>query len=177
MRVVQKKNQRLLEPISRFPLDYVGPYPPPPPRCSGSEGSPSSFHLGGGEGAGTRRLFPRHFFRALTAPYVSLQQNRARLKVLNLLSSKSQYPVKQAPILFLIFFGERMQAHGEIQPQVKGIFLVLLHWCKSHLSQLLHARLALFPACMKNKKNVPIPRANAPQFNVLDKVTEWMDFF
>ena len=50
---------------------------------------------------------------ALTAPYLSLQQYRARSKVLNLLSSKSQYPVKQAPILFLILLGERMQARGE----------------------------------------------------------------
>ena len=71
--------------------------------------------------------FPLHFFRALTAPYVSLQQNRARSKVLNLLSSNPQYPVKRAPILFLIFLGERMQAHGEIRLQVEGFSLVLLH--------------------------------------------------
>ena len=127
MRVVQKKNQRLLEPISRFPLDYVGPYPPPPPGAAKARDPLLRFTLAGGRVRVHVDYFPRHFFRALTAPYVSLQQNRARLKVLNLLSSKSQYPVKQAPILFLIFLGERMQAHGEIQPQVKGIFLVLLH--------------------------------------------------
>ena len=70
-----------------------------------------------------------------------------------------------------------MQAHGEIRLQVEGFSLVLLHWCKAHLSQLLHAA-SRFPllAC-KTKKNAPVPRANAPQFNVLDKVAEWMDFF
>ena len=30
---------------------------------------------------------------------------------------------------------------------------------------------------VKQKKNAPVPRANVPQFNVLDKVAEWMDFF
>ena len=148
--IIQKKNQRLLEPISksRFRLRLRRAVPSLPPRWNGSEGSSSSFHLGGGRVRVHVDYFPLHFFRALTAPYVSLQQNRARSKVLNLLSSKPQYPVKQAPILFLIFLGERMQAHGEIQLQVEGFSLVLLHWCKPHLSQLLHARLALSPACM-----------------------------
>ena len=136
-----------------FPLDYVEPYHPSlPPRWNGSEGSSSSFHLGGGRVRVHVDYFPLHFFRALTAPYVGLQQNRARSKVLNLLSSKPQYPVKQAPILFLIFLGERMQAHGEIQLQVESFSLVHLHWCKPHLSQLLHAA-SRFPllAC-KTKK-------------------------
>ena len=148
--IIQKKNQRLLEPISksRFRLRVRRAVPSLPPRWNGSEGSSSSFHLGGGRARVHVDYFPLHFFRALTAPYVSLQQNRARSKVLNLLSSKPQYPVKQAPILFLIFLGERMRAHGEIQLQVEGFSLVLLHWCKPHLSQLLHARLALSPACM-----------------------------
>ena len=148
--IIQKKNQRLLEPISksRFRLRLRRAVPSLPPRWNGSEGSSSSFHLGGGRAWVHVDYFPLHFFRALTAPYVSLQQNRARSKVLNLLSSKPQYPVKQAPILFLIFLGERMRAHGEIQLQVEGFSLVLLHWCKPHLSQLLHARLALSPACM-----------------------------
>ena len=148
--IIQKKNQRLLEPISksRFRLRLRRAVPSLPPRWNGSEGSSSSFHLGGGRARVHVDYFPLHFFRALTAPYVSLQQNRARSKVLNLLSSKPQYPVKQAPILFLIFLGERMRAHGEIQLQVEGFSLVLLHWCKPHLSQLLHARLALSPACM-----------------------------
>lgn len=148
--IIQKKNQRLLEPISksRFPLRLRRAVPSLPLRWNGSEGSSSSFHLGGGRVRVHVDYFPLHFFRALTAPYVGLQQSRARSKVLNLLSSKPQYPVKQAPILFLIFLGERMRAHGEIQLQVEGFSLVLLHWCKPHLSQLLHARLALSPACM-----------------------------
>lgn len=148
--IIQKKNQRLLEPISksRFPLRLRRAVPSLPRRWNGSEGSSSSFHLGGGRVRVHVDYFPLHFFRALTAPYVGLQQSRARSKVLNFLSSKPQYPVKQAPILFLIFLGERMRAHGEIQLQVEGFSLVLLHWCKPHLSQLLHARLALSPACM-----------------------------
>ena len=34
-----------------------------------------------------------------------------------------------------------------------------------------------FPYLHEKQKNAPVPRANAPQFNVLDKVTEWTDFF
>ena len=121
--IIQKKNQRLLEPISksRFPLRLRRAVPSLPPRWNGSEGSSSSFHLGGGRVRVHVDYFPLHFFRALTAPYVSLQQSRARSKVLNLLSSKPQYPVKTGTN-FISYLFRRADASARRNTAASGGF-------------------------------------------------------